>query len=99
MGSIEEHGVLDPQHPHNGMKDPEKYLFDNIYIIALFTEKSCSKPLELMFLYTNNNIESRDANDVKINMVWYNLIGGRRCSAVSRKTACKCFTASNLAHI
>ena len=32
-------------------------------------------------------------------MTLYNLIGRRRCSAVSKKIVCKCFTASILALI
>ena len=36
-------------------------------------------------------------NDVKINVALYNLIGRRRCSAVSRKPASKYLTASILA--
>ena len=45
-------------------------------------------------LHSDNNIESRDFNDVKISMALYSLIGRRHCSAVSRKTVRKCFTAS-----
>ena len=52
-----------------------------------FSEKHSS-------LYFSNNIKPLDVNDVKINL--YNLFGRRRCPAVRRKTACKCFTASIL---
>ena len=47
----------------------------------------------VMLLYFNNNIEPNDVNDVKINMSFFSLVGRRRCSAVRRKTARKCFTA------
>ena len=69
--------------------------FLNVCLLGVFTDKSCSKSLGRNSVY----IESRDVNEVKINMALYNLIGRQRCSAVSRKTACKCFTASILALI
>ena len=40
-----------------------------------------------------------DVNGVRINMSLYSRVGRRRCSAISRRTACKCFTASILAFI
>ena len=53
-----------------------------------------------------NHIEPRKVNDVKINhgslqYVWTFATSWRHwhCSADSRKTACKCFTTSILAHI
>ena len=39
-----------------------------LYILGVFIETYCS-------LHSNNNIESRDISDVKINMALYNLNG------------------------
>ena len=59
----------------------------NYYIFNVFTEKPYNKPLECNhYLHSNNNIKSHNV------MAVYNLIGCHRCSTVSRKTACKCFT-------
>ena len=44
-----------------------------------------------VYFYSYNNTESRGVNYVRINMVVYNLVGRRHCSAISRKNAFKCF--------
>ena len=62
-------------------------------LLGVFTEKPYSKSLE------GNEVYIPITCDVKINMVLYSLTGHQRCSAVSRKTACKCLTASILALI
>ena len=46
-----------------------------------------------------NNIEPSDVIDINIKHGFINLVGRRRCFAVSRKIACKCNTASVLALI
>ena len=72
----------------------------NTHTFVVYLLKTPIKTIgKLCSLYSNNNIESRDVSDVKINHGFLHLIGRWRCSALSRKTACKCITASNLALI
>ena len=79
------------------------YLLSSNLITHTFVVYLLKTPIKtigkLCNLHFNNNIESRDVNDVKINHDFLHLIGRWRCSADSRKTACKCITASNLAII
>ena len=65
------------------------FLKPYIYILGVFTENPFSKSLE----------RARDVSDIKINMALFNLIGRWGYSAVRRKTAYKCITASILAFI
>ena len=67
----------------------------NIYILTGFINKSFSKPLERNVVYIPIIISPSVAS--KETTALCNLIGRRRCSAVTRKNAIKCVTASVLA--
>ena len=72
---------------------------DYIYSLDVFIENPCSKRIVDYVPITTSR--PCDVTDAKINhgCLNYNLIGRRRFIAVSRRTACKCFTASTLAFL
>ena len=88
------------------------YLSFCIYIIGTLTEKTYDKPMKRNVVYNSIiTLSHATSHEVKWhqNKPWYSTICldvvdvmtsmtlSERCSAVSAKTACKCFPASILA--